>query len=803
MEGIEAMTAIGGKTGRTVGRLGVLALALAVAGGAPGSAQAQSSSILRAQSQSISNAINRQIQQVMRPRLQVRNGAGPISALELGADNRSLAVVSADGGVRVWDLESGRQTRRLAAGPVRALDVGALPPGPSRSRSAAAEGQRVVAIGGDNGIVTLWDAIGGGQLRQFRGHQGPVQAVRLAPGGALLATGGADGTVRLWDVASGRQLAQLAGHAGPVASLAFSASGRLLASGGQDQTVRLWAMPDGRAVAGFSGQGAAVTALGFAGEDRLFSGGADGGVRGWSADSPAPVASWRAESGPVSALAVARGGSVLTAGGGGAHVWSAGGSQQAQINDPGNRIAVATFAPGGNRVITAGSSGLARVWDAGSGQPQAQLILTANGWAVVDTTGRFDGSESGLGNVSWAADQGVFDIANFSETYYEPGLLAKTLRAPGALLTPSATPVESGVGVPPTVTLSASSGPQAPAPGPVTITVVAQDQGAGVAQVWLFQNDKAVDPARITSDTTANQGGRQVRTVQYQVELAGGNNQFRAAAASVQRLEGLPATLAVRVAQPERKPVLHVVVVGVNQYANAQLTLNYAIADARGFVDWARRQANPDFARVEVHELLDRAATKPAILGLLRSLQSTQPEDVVVIYLAGHGENAKQSWHFLPTEFGRTISLEAVAAEGVASREFLDAVTRMGAQRVFMLIDACKSGSLKQAFMADADRKDLQSFSRNGGIHMLAATDKDQLAVELEDLGHGAFTYTVLDGLAGKADTQPADGVVRAKEILGYSSDTVPVVAFKYTQMEQVPTVFSRGSDFEIGRSRR
>jgi len=45
--------------------------------------------------------------------------------------------------------------------------------------------------------------------------------------------------------------------------------------------------------------------------------------------------------------------------------------------------------------------------------------------------------------------------------------------------------------------------------------------------------------------------------------------------------------------------------------------------------------------------------------------------------------------------------------------------------------------------------------------------------------------------------------VIRARSVLSYAADNVPVIAFKYTNMEQYPTVFSRGSDFEVGRRSR
>ena len=158
-------------------------------------------------------------------------GAGAV--LALSPDGRRAACAGPGTPLRVWDLETGKQTRLLAQ------QDGVT------AACFAADGKHV-ASGAHDGTITLWDAETGRVSRVLRRHQGEVSALAFAPDGKRVASGGEDGTVRVWDLARGRGLV-LHGHADLVRALAWFPGGTRLASASDDGTVRVWDLAKGRA----------------------------------------------------------------------------------------------------------------------------------------------------------------------------------------------------------------------------------------------------------------------------------------------------------------------------------------------------------------------------------------------------------------------------------------------------------------------------------------------------------------------------------------------------------------------------
>jgi WD40 repeat protein len=139
-----------------------------------------------------------------------------------------LVAGGRNGKVRVWNMESGDQVHEYAPHGRRIRDI-----------TFDRTGRYVITCGDDRSIKTL--DLESDQLRTLPLVSGKVFALSLV-GDHLLATGGSDNKITIWNLDEGRVEQTLTGHTGSIAVL--SCDDGVLASGSFDTTVRIWRLDE-------------------------------------------------------------------------------------------------------------------------------------------------------------------------------------------------------------------------------------------------------------------------------------------------------------------------------------------------------------------------------------------------------------------------------------------------------------------------------------------------------------------------------------------------------------------------------
>ena len=227
---------------------------------------------------------------------------------------------------------------------------------------------------------------------------------------------------------------------------------------------------------------------------------------------------------------------------------------------------------------------------------------------------------------------------------------------------------------------------------------------------------------------------------------------------------------------PTDGPVLWVLSVGVSRYKEPGLNLQFADADAKAIGEELQAAAKRGpYREVRTLVLTDDQVTRESMLsGLSRFLGQAGPDDVAVLFVAGHGvrDLASGSYYFLPYP----ATADSLLADGLRMSDFDESlkVLRRNIRAVIVMLDTCHSGSLSIPAAAVVSPDEMaRQMTAGEGFFLLAASKPGEQSKERSALNHGAFTYAVLEGIGGQGDAD-GDGSLSVSELFGYVARRVP-----------------------------
>ncbi|MEZ4732254.1 MAG: pentapeptide repeat-containing protein [Caldilineaceae bacterium] len=273
-------------------------------------------------------------------------------------DSRQLASASADGTIRLWQVQSGRLQQTLL-GHTDAVNAIAYSP----------DGHTLASAGRDRS-VRLWTVESGWCDRLLSGHEDAVKTLAFRADGQLLATAGSDQTVRLWHTATGQLYRTIQSDTPELLSVTFHPDGKTLAVNERDYSIRLWEIESGRIRRTLLGHTNTIHALAFSPDgQQLVSGGWDRTIRFWDADSGEALSTMHGYQNNIESIAI---GPTLGAKG----QWLAHGNTDHLIHlwdiqrgEPGQilrghteAVHAVAFHPTGKRLVSGSADRTVRLW---------------------------------------------------------------------------------------------------------------------------------------------------------------------------------------------------------------------------------------------------------------------------------------------------------------------------------------------------------------------------------------------------------------------------------------------------------
>jgi len=717
---------------------------------------------------------------------EIRSFAGHtkiVKSVSFSPDGRFALSGSGDKTLRLWDVATGKEIRSFAGHAANVFSVVFSPDG------------RFALSGSGDKTLRLWDVATGKEIRSFARHADSVYSVAFSPDGRFALSGSDDKTMRLWDIRTGEELRSFPGFSEGVYSVAFSPDGRFVLSGCLDKNLRLWNVATGKDILSFAGHTKSVYSVAFSPDGRfVLSGGGDETMRLWDMATGKEIRKFVGHTAPIWSVAFSPDGKYVLSGSSDAtlRLWdvTTGKEIRSFVGHTADVTSV-SFSPDGRFVLSGSWDTTTRIWDVNTGKEIAQFIGFTDGeWIAITPEGYFNASANGAKHLNVRVGNAIYSIDNFYERFFNPVYVASVLQGKEVK---ALADIRQGILLPPEVRITSPQPNTSFSTDTIKITVAAQDKGGGIDEIRLYHNGKAIgEEARTLKRVSKDSAVEKT----YTVTLVDGMNTFRATGFSKDRTESNPYELVVKLTAPQKEATLHVFAVGLNKYRNPALNLSYAEPDARGIVAFFQEKGTRLFKDVKVTEIFNEEATKATILAKMKELQRTNPQDVVLIYLAGHGDTIDDKWYFIPHELAYPEREEDVKTKGISSVELADYVRQMKATKVLVAIDSCKAGAMLIAFRGFEDRKALSQLSRSSGVHVIAAATKDQFAAETKELGHGVFTYTLLEGLKGKA--AGGTDTVTVRKLMGYVEEQLPELTKKYKREAQFPVVNSQGMDFPL-----
>ncbi|GKS59795.1 hypothetical protein YTPLAS18_33220 [Nitrospira sp.] len=197
-------------------------------------------------------------------------------------------------------------------------------------------------------------------------------------------------------------------------------------------------------------------------------------------------------------------------------------------------------------------------------------------------------------------------------------------------------------------------------------------------------------------------------------------------------------------------------------------------------------------ARIQavIETLAGRSVDAALLQGIANAdqLQSARPEDFVLLAFSTHGDTDQRGqFYLMPSDLGAGRGRKDLLEHAISSEELSVWLRSLDAGELVMIVDACHSAASvedKEFKPGPMGSRGLGQLAFDKGMRILAASQRDQYALETEKTQQGLLSYALVrEGLTeNKANYKPTDSYIQLSEWLSYGAERVPSLYKDYRE---------------------
>ena len=752
-------------------------------------------------------------------------------ALSFTPLEKSLLINYDNIGQRIWDLESGQLLRisdkktinipgRVVSENGRyTLTIGSGNSKQSQSDNGFLDRAGAIGITGIEGFfgsntkdtLFLWETNTGRKVRHFLGQENKITRAVISADSQKIAAGFQSGNVQLWDKNSGESTT-FKGDPSPINSLSISANGQYIVAGNSNLKVLIWKTASGALLHDdFLPHNLGLNTVACAPNGKyLLTGSNDRTAKLWDLESGALLQT---------------------------------------LDEHDNRVTSVAFGTNTDYLITASFIDQSiKLWSLENDTAKAMATLSVidtSDWVVTTPSGLFDASSEAMKRMHYVVNFDkaweIIELEQLKTRYYEPGLLPKLIGQSDEYIRS----VEdfNEVVLYPEVEANIKND---------QLNIKLKERNGAIGRVSVFLNNKEIALEADSNHTKSIQFDlknyhrflyrNKDSTNTVTIHVYNKDEWLKSPAINLNyeptALQRGGANVTNEPANEELggeslDPKMYVVCIGTSNYSGQQLDLRYADQDATMMAKALNAVGSALFSNGDSLEVFCLSTASKDSTGLenttvewkfanKKNIQSTfdqikskaKAEDVIVVYLSGHGityGSAEKAQFYYLTQGTSTDDLSDPGirkAYTLSTEELTRWINNIAALKQVLIIDACNSGKIVEDLtggtkaLNSSQIRALDRMKDRTGMFIISGSAADKVSYEASEFGQGLLTYALLQGMRMPSvlrETAIAD-YVDIMELFQHARDEVPELAKSINGLQTPMLGFPKeGASIDIG----